>query len=163
VTRTARTTLVVVGAVLLCTLGLCGAGAVLVPRFFDAAGCRPRPPEVSGVQDDAARIQAAVPALGPVSRPHWRWREARAHTCPDLGPTDVYYEGFAVLAPDHATKLQSAHQWSPTGAPDVPPELSEHAPAAAAWRRSATFDAETRASVWLDPASATVYFRYLRG
>jgi hypothetical protein len=163
VSRPLKITLIVAGVVLLCALGLCGVGALVAPRFADVAGCRPRPPDVSGVQTDAARVQNAIPALGTVSGAHWRWREARAHTCPDIGPTDLFYEGFAALATARGRELLAAHRWEPTAAPDIPPELAQHAPPGPAWHRSPTFDAEARASIWLDPTTATVFFRYLRG
>jgi hypothetical protein len=162
VTRPARIALIVAGVAMLCTLGLFGVGALVLPRVADV-GCTPRPPEISGVQDDTARVRTALPALGAVSRAHWRWREARAHTCPDIGPTDVYYEGFATLTPDQVTTIQAAHPWEATAPPDVPTELAQHAPPTPTWHRSTGFDAEARAAIWLDPATATVYFRYLRG
>jgi hypothetical protein len=166
VPRPARIALVVAVVVLLCTVGVCGVAVALGPRLAGLAGCRSdAAPEVSGVQQDAGRIHAALPALGEVTAPHWRWREARPHTCPELGPMDLYYEGFAVLAPDRVAALRAEHEWAPAAAPEVPEELVPFGPRdpAPAWQRSASFDALTRASVWLDPGTGTVYFSYLRG
>jgi hypothetical protein len=156
--------LVVAGIVLLCTVGVCAAGAVIVPQLGEVAGCRTnQAPEASGVQDDPKRVKEILPALGEVTRAHWRWREARPHTCPELGPMDLFYEGFAALPPDRAAAVQAEHPWEPAGAPEVPAELAGYAPPGPAWRRSAAFDTATRATIWLDPGSGTVYFSYLRG
>jgi hypothetical protein len=163
-TRGTRIALVVAAVVLLCTLGLCSAGAVLAPQLAEVAGCRASAgPDVSGVQDDPKRVRDVVPLLGEPVAAHWRWREARPRTCPDIGPMDYIYEGFAVLVRDRVEALRSSYGWSPSAAPDVPPELAPHGPGAPEWLRSTAFDAEVHGQVWLDPGSATVYFTYVRG
>lgn len=163
-TRGARLALVLAAAGLLCTLGLCGAGAVLGPQLAEVAGCRDTGgPAVSSVRDDPGRVREILPPLGDPVAAHWRWRETRPRTCPDLGPMDYIYEGFATLPRERVGALRSAYDWIPTTAPDVPADLAPHAPAAPDWLSSPAFDAATHAHVWLDAGSGTVYFTYLRG
>jgi hypothetical protein len=95
---------------------------------------------------------------------HYRWREARPRTCPDLGgPIGTYYEGFAVLSSTQAAALRAAYVWESAAAPDVPAELAQYAPPGAAWQRTASLYPGSRSAIWLDQNSATAYFSYLRG
>jgi hypothetical protein len=94
---------------------------------------------------------------------HYRWRESRPRTCPDLGgPIGTYYEGFATLTPAQATALRTSYPWEPGAAPDVPAELAQYAPANAAWQRTADLYRGSRSAIWLDQNSDTVYFSFLR-
>jgi hypothetical protein len=148
--------------VLLCTVGVCAAGAALGPQIATVVGCKEPGPYVSGVQEDAKRVREILPVIGEPSSVRWRWREARPRTCPDLGPMRYVYEGFAVLAPERLTALRTGYSWSPAMAPDVPAVLAPLGPTAPAWRRSAALDAAARGSLWLDEPSRTVYFTYVR-
>jgi hypothetical protein len=95
---------------------------------------------------------------------HYRWRDARPRTCPDLGgPIGTYYEGFATLTPAQAAALRSSYVWEAAAAPDVPAELAQYAPPGAAWQRTANLYRGSRSAIWLDRNSATAYFSYLRG
>jgi hypothetical protein len=94
---------------------------------------------------------------------HYRWREARPRTCPDIGgPIGTYYEGFAVLTPAQAGALRTSYKWEPSAAPDVPAELSQYAPPGAAWQRTADLYRGSRSAIWLDQNSDTAYFSFLR-
>jgi len=105
---------------------------------------------------------ASAPADGIVTV-HYRWRESRPHTCPDIGgPIGTYYEGFAVLAPAQAAALRAAHNWEAGAAPDVPAELAQYAPPGAAWQRTADLYRGSRSAIWLDQNSDTAYFSFLR-
>jgi hypothetical protein len=157
---------------------VCAVGFVIALRIPGIAGCEDGPPYVSAVQADAQRVAtlipqlAAAPVTGPSPAPsgtvapvvsaHYRWREARPRTCPDLGPMDHYYEGFALLAPAQAQALRAAYTWTDAVLPTVPAELAQYSPPGAAWRRSADLEAGSRAKVWLDQGSDTVYFSLLR-
>jgi hypothetical protein len=170
---------------------VCAGGSLLAVRFSDIAGCEPRPAAVGPVQDDVAKIAVVIPDLGqpPASAGpsgaagsetdsvtasatgavsgivsvHYRWRESRPTTCPDLGgPIGTYYEGFAVLTPAQAGALRTSYVWEPAAAPDVPAELSQYAPPAPAWQRTADLYRGSRSVIWLDRNSDTAYFSFLR-
>jgi hypothetical protein len=162
VTKKARA-LLITGVAVLFGVAMCVVGAVIANRIPGIAGCDERPPFVSGPQDDADRVAELMPALGQVTAAHYRFRDARPRVCPEVGPMTTYYEGFATLAPDRAAALRTGYRWTPARAPDVPDELEEHAPVDAAWQRSAQLDTESRAEIWFDHGSGTVYFSYLRG
>jgi len=116
----------------------------------------------SGAVSSDATPSAGVPATGIVSV-HYRWRESRPHTCPDIGgPIGTYYEGFAVLTTSQAGALRAAHTWEAATAPDVPAELAQFAPPNAAWQRTADLYRGSRSGIWLDRNSDTAYFNYLR-
>jgi hypothetical protein len=164
VTRTARIAIIVSAVVLVCTIGTCVVVLTLAPTLTELAGCpTSAQPEMSGVYDDAKRVRQLLPALGEPESAHWRWREVRPRTCPEIAPMDVIFEGFAVLPPDRLAALQAGYPWEPTAAPEVPAELAAHAPAAPAWRRSAAFNSAAQTLLWLDPASRTAYFTHLQG
>jgi hypothetical protein len=153
----------VAAVAVLCTAGTCGTITWLSPELADVAGCpRTIRVAVSGVQDDVHRIQAVLPGLGDVEAVHYRWREARPRTCPDLGPMDLYYEGFAVLSAPRAAELRAAYPWAPADGPAVPAELAPFAPPNPAWQRSAAADTALDGTYRLDANSPTVYFTYLR-
>jgi hypothetical protein len=173
-------------------VAVCGGGYVLTLRLSDLAGCEPRPAAVGPVQDDVAKIVAVIPDLawppapsasaGPsgatsasngtppasasadgIASVHYRWRESRPRTCPDIGgPIGTYYEGFAVLAPAQARALRASYAWEPGAAPDVPAELAQYAPPGAAWQRTADLYRGSRSAIWLDQNSDTAYFSFLR-
>lgn len=106
--------------------------------------------------------QPSAPANGIVGV-HYRWRESRPHTCPDIGgPIATYYEGFAVLTPAQAAALRASHTWEAGAAPEVPVELAQYAPANAAWQRTADLYRGSRSTIWLDRNSDTAYFSFLR-
>jgi hypothetical protein len=164
--------LLITGIAVLCAVVLCGAGLVIAQRIPGIAGCEEGPPYVSAVQEDVEKIAGTVPDLAeaPSASPdgrgiastHYRWREARPRTCPDLGPMDYYYEGFAVLTAARAAALRTRYTWSSDTAPDVPAQLSQYAPPGAVWQRSTDLEAGGRAQIWLDRGSDTVYFSYLK-
>jgi hypothetical protein len=105
---------------------------------------------------------AGAPAIGIVST-HYRWRESRPRTCPDIGgPIGTYYEGFAVLTPAQASALRTSYKWEASAAPDVPPELAQYGPPAAAWQRTADLYRGSRSAIWLDQNSDMAYFSFLR-
>jgi hypothetical protein len=143
----------------LCLVGTCATVFVLRGPLADVAGCpRDLTPAQSGVVDDANRVHELLPGLGEIVSAHYRWREMRPRTCPDLGPMDFTYEGFAVLA----AGFGQAWAWLPADTPTVPAELSPYAPAAPVWQRSPTLDADLHAQVWFDAGTVTVWFTYLR-
>lgn len=133
----------------------------------------PPAPSASALPSGSAAPSAAVSADGTTSAGaagtgivsvHYRWRESRPHTCPDIGgPIGTYYEGFAVLTRAQAGALRASHTWEAATAPDVPAELAQFAPANAAWQRTADLYRGSRSAIWLDQNSDTAYFSYLRG
>jgi hypothetical protein len=166
--------LLITATAVVVTVAVCAVGLVIAVRLPGLAGCEEGPPYVSAVQADARRLAGLIPELAVAPSPassgpaggfvsvHYRWREARPRTCPDLGPMDHYYEGFAVLAPERAQALRTAYTWTDAVLPTVPAELAQYSPPGAAWQRSADLDAGSRADVWLDRGSDTVYFSLLR-
>jgi hypothetical protein len=184
--------LLLLGLTLAVAIALCAGGYVLTLKLSDLAGCDARAAAVGPVQDDVAKITAVLPDLALPPAPsasaapsgaassdvtpsagspgngivsvHYRWRESRPHTCPDIGgPIGTYYEGFAVLTPVQARALRASHAWEAAAAPDVPAELAQFAPANAAWQRTADLYRGSRSAIWLDQNSDTAYFSYLRG
>jgi hypothetical protein len=130
---------------------------------------RPPAPSASAGPSGSASAQpsdgtpsAGAPADG-IASVHYRWRESRPHTCPNVaGPIGTYYEGFAVLTPAQARALRTSYKWEPGAAPDVPAELAQYAPPGAAWQRTADLYRGSRSAIWLDQNSQTAYFSYLR-
>lgn len=186
--------ILLLGLTLVVAIAVCAGGYVLTLRISDLAGCEPRPAATGPVQDDLEKITAVIPDLARPPAPsesaapsgatsaasdstppasaradgivsvHYRWREARPRTCPDLGgPVGTYYEGFAVLSPAQATALRTSYTWEPAAAPDVPAELAQYAPQGAAWQRTANLYRGSRSAIWLARNSDTAYFSYLRG
>lgn len=177
-------------AVLLVATVICGGGAVLAANLLGLTGCEPRPPYVSAVQEDARRVGSLFPALasGPVgAQPsgspsasagdgspspsasggpsgiaavHYQFSDSAPHTCPQIASIGTLYQGFAQLTPERAAVLGTL-PFTAGDAPDVPSDLSQFAPANAAWQRNADLDKATGAKIWYDKASRTVYFRYL--
>jgi hypothetical protein len=135
----------------------------------------PAPSASAGPSGSAAPSGAVSASPGDATSPavdradgivsvHYRWREARPRTCPDLGgPIGTYYEGFAVLNPAQVAALRAAYVWESAPAPDVPAELAQYAPPGAAWQRTANLYPGSRSAIWLDQNSATAYFSFLRG
>jgi hypothetical protein len=149
VTRPARIALLITAAVSACVLAVCGVGLALRDWVPGLAGCEDTTkPSKTAVFTEKARIQQLYPQLNPIQSVHWQEHEARARSCPEIGPMDYEMNGFAVLTPDRAA---AAPDGTAAPAPDVPADLRPFAPPAPHWL-------DVGDGLLLDRASATVYF-----
>lgn len=110
-----------------------------------------------GPSDGGASPSASAGPSG-VAAVHYHFRDSAPHTCPQVATIGTVYEGFAQLTPERAEALRAGLQWTPADAPDVPGDLTQFAPAGAAWQRSADLDKAAGARIWFDPASRTAFF-----
>lgn len=151
--RGTRIVLFIAGLATICSVGTCGIAIAAADSLPVIAGCTDRgaEPDVSGVLDDVRRIREEVPGLSQAISGHYRWKETRPRTCPDLYPMTYRYEGFAVLPPDLSSELAARGQ--PAVLPSVPEPLQQYAPSGASWVKVD--------ELYLDPASRTVWFNYV--
>ncbi|MEV4139745.1 hypothetical protein AB0J72_47235 [Dactylosporangium sp. NPDC049742] len=148
--RTAKIALVVSGAVLACVIAACGVVLALSDLVPGLAGCDELDkPTKTGIITSTTRIEQQWPQLAPIQQVHWQEHEARARSCPEIGPMDYTMDGFAVLTAERAQALPAT---TAAEAPAVPEDLRPFAPAGAAWLRVDGTD------LLLDRASSTVYF-----
>jgi hypothetical protein len=153
VNRTAKIALLVSGAVLACLLASCGVVLALRDWVPGLTGCEdPDKPTKNGVITSKIRIEQMWPQLAPIQQVHWQEHEARARSCPEIGPMDYVMDGFAVITAERARALPAT---TAAAAPEVPEDLRPFAPAAPAWRKVDGTD-----ELLLDLASATVYFTH---
>lgn len=125
----------------------------------DPTGTGSDGPGGSAGPSGSASNGAASPSAAPsgIATVHYHFRDSAPHTCPEIAVIGTVHEGFAQLTPERAEALRGL-QWTPAGAPAVPDDLQQFAPANAAWQQSADLDKATRATILYDPASRTVYF-----
>ncbi|MET7421397.1 hypothetical protein [Dactylosporangium sp. NPDC005555] len=148
--RTAKIALIVTGVVLACVIASCGVVLALRDWVPGLAGCEDvDTPTKTAVITTKTRIEQQWPQLAPIQQVHWQEHEARARSCPEIGPMDYTMDGFAVLTPERAGALPATVA---AAAPEVPDDLRPFAPAAPSWLRVDGTD------LLLDKASATVYF-----
>jgi hypothetical protein len=153
VNRTAKIALLVSGGVLACLFASCGVVLALRDWVPGLAGCEDLDQPTKGsVVTQRVRIEQMWPQLAPIQQVHWQEREARARSCPEIGPMDYIMDGFAVLTAERAQALPATTAAAP---PDVPDDLRPFAPADPDWR---TVDGT---DLLLDRASATVYFTHI--
>ncbi|WP_432834476.1 hypothetical protein [Dactylosporangium sp. CA-092794] len=148
-TRPAKIALLITAALSACVIAGCGAALALRDWVPGLAGCAdPTKPTKTSVFTEPIRIEQLYPRLKPIRTVHWQEREARARSCPEIGPMDYVMSGFAVIDSSRAAELPT------TGAstsPDVPEDLRPFAPAEPHWQSIGD-------GLLLDPGSATVYF-----
>ncbi len=148
--RTAKIALLVSGAVIACLLASCGVVLALRDWVPGLTGCEDvNTPTKGAVVTQKIRIEQMWPQLAPIQQVHWQEHEARARSCPEIGPMDYVMQGFAVLTAERAQALPAT---TAAAAPDVPEDLRPFAPADPAWLKVDGTD------LLLDRASATVYF-----
>jgi hypothetical protein len=157
---------ILAASAVVCGLGVWLTVAKVAPDLITADCTRGPsiPPTVSPVKDDVAKVKELMPQLGAVEQAHYEVRDSRPTYCPErvTVPMDHYYEGFAVVSAASVDALRTGHVWGPAIPPDVPAALAKYAPANAAWlSNSEHFIGTGHADAWLDPASRTVFFRYL--
>ncbi|WP_433082854.1 hypothetical protein ACQP1P_02965 [Dactylosporangium sp. CA-052675] len=148
-TRPAKIALAITAALSACVIAICGVALALRDWVPGLAGCPDltRPPKTS-VFTEKARIEQMYPQLRPIRSVHWQEHEARARSCPEIGPMDYELNGLAVLTPERAA---AAPEGPPAAAPDIPADLRPFAPPAPHWL-------DVGGGLLLDRASATVYF-----
>ncbi|WP_327006584.1 hypothetical protein OHA72_04485 [Dactylosporangium sp. NBC_01737] len=150
--RTAKIALLVSGAVLACLIASCGVVLALRDWVPGLTGCEdPDKPTKNGVITSKIRIEQMWPQLAPIQQVHWQEHEARARSCPEIGPMDYVMDGFAVIT---AERVQALPATTAAPAPRVPEDLVPFAPADPAWLKVDGTD------LLLDKASATVYFTH---
>jgi len=149
VTRPAKIALLITAAVSACVLAVCGVGLALRDWVPGLAGCADttKPPKTA-VFTETTRIEQLYPQLRPIRTVHWQEHEARARSCPEIGPMDYEMNGFAVLTPDVAASFTAT---TAAATPDVPEDLRPFAPTNPSW-------VDLGGGLLLDHASATVYF-----
>jgi hypothetical protein len=151
VNRTAKIALLVSGVMLACVLASCGVVLALRDWVPGLTGCEDvDKPTKGGVVTATVRIEQMWPQLAPIQQVHWQEHEARARSCPEIGPMDYVMDGFAVITAERAAALPATTAAQP---PQVPEDLRPFAPADPQWLR---VDGTT--GLLLDKASATVYF-----
>ena len=158
-TRPVKISLVVTAVLSACVIATCGVALALRDWVPGLVGCPdPTRPARSAVFTEKTRIEQMYPQLRPIQSVHWQEHEARARSCPEIGPMDYELDGFAVLtsgvAAGLATTTGGTPSPSPVAAPDVPEDLRPFAPPAPAWQR-------VDPGLLLDRASATVYFTHV--
>jgi hypothetical protein len=152
VNRTAKIALLVSGAVLACVLASCGVVLALRDWVPGLTGCEDVDKPTKGpVLTSKIRIEQMWPQLAPIQQVHWQEHEARARSCPEIGPMDYVMDGFAVITAERARALPAT---TAAQLADVPEDLRPFAPADPAWHRVDGTD------LLLDKASATVYFTH---
>ncbi len=141
-----------------CGGAVCFAAARIAPAIV-GLDCTPAStPSVSPVYTDATRVTRLFPKLRPFGEAHWRVREVRPRTCPDIGPMDYVTEGLVTLPAETAAAYRSGYPWTPA-APEIPATLAELAPRGARWTHSAEFDAATGpGTFYADAGSGALYF-----
>ena len=148
--RTAKIALLVSGAVLACLIASCGVVLALRDWVPGLAGCEDvDKPTKTAVITQKIRIEQMWPQLAPIQDVHWQEHEARARSCPEIGPMDYTMDGFAVITAERAAALPATQ---PAAAPAVPEDLRPFAPAAPSWLRVEGTE------LLLNRATATVYF-----
>jgi hypothetical protein len=149
VTRPAKIALLITAALSACVIALCGVALALKDWVPGLAGCAdPTRPAKTSVITEKARIEQSYPTLQPIQSVHWQEHEARARSCPEIGPMDYEMNGFAVLTAERAA---AAPDGPAAADPDVPVDLRPFAPPAPHWITVGD-------GLLLDRASATVYF-----
>ncbi|GAA3249304.1 hypothetical protein ACFO1B_47050 [Dactylosporangium siamense] len=150
--RSAKIALLVAGAVLACVLAVCGVGLALRDWVPGLTGCEDvNKPTKGAVVTQKVRIEQMWPQLAPIQQVHWQEHEARARSCPEIGPMDYVMDGFAVITAERAGALPATTAATP---PEVPDDLRPFAPADPHWLK---VDGTT---LLLDKASSTVYFTH---
>ncbi|MFB9182965.1 hypothetical protein ACFFX1_32915 [Dactylosporangium sucinum] len=165
-TRAAKLALFITGAVVLCVVAACGVALALRDWVPGLAGCADiTAPTKTAVSTQKVRIEQLWPRLAPVQSVHWQEREARARSCPEIGPMDYVMNGFAVVTAERAEELaqgtvRPSASASPSPGPlpstaappqQVPPDLLPFAPPDPTW-------VDIGDHLLLDKRSATVYF-----
>ncbi|GAA2630753.1 hypothetical protein GCM10010399_73420 [Dactylosporangium fulvum] len=149
--RSAKIALLVAAATASCFIAVCGVALALRDWVPGLAGCEDNgKPTKTAVITEKLRIEQMWPQLKPIVSVHWQEREARARSCPEIGPMDYVMTGFAVVTAERAAAL-AAEPAKPGTAPDVGTDLQPFAPPDPAWL-------EIDNALLLDKASATVYF-----
>ncbi|GAA0709876.1 hypothetical protein Drose_02835 [Dactylosporangium roseum] len=154
-TRSAKIALLVAAATVSCVIAACGVALAFRDWVPGLAGCEDgSKPTKTAVITEKLRIEQMWPALKPIVSVHWQEREARARSCPEIGPMDYVMTGLAVVTPERAAALASAPAGqSAAPVPDVPDDLRPYAPPAPNW-------IAIDGGLLLDQASATVYFTH---
>ncbi|MEU7871151.1 hypothetical protein [Dactylosporangium sp. NPDC049140] len=148
-TRPAKIALVITAALSACVIALCGVALALRDWVPGLAGCPdPTRPAKTSVFTEKARIEQQYPELRPIRSVHWQEREARARSCPEIGPMDYVMNGFVLITPERAA---AAPDGPAAADPEVPADLRPFAPPAPHWL-------DVGGGLLLDRASATVYF-----
>ncbi|MFI5906311.1 hypothetical protein [Dactylosporangium sp. NPDC051541] len=155
-TRPVKIALAITAAVVLCVIATCGVALALRDWVPGLAGCEDatRSPKTA-VFTEKARIEQLYPQLRPIQSVHWQEHDARARSCPEIGPMDYEMNGFAVITASIATGLAAGNTSpAPAPAPDIPADLRPFAPPSPHWQ-------PIGAGLLLDAPSATVYFTHL--
>ncbi|WP_432984946.1 hypothetical protein [Dactylosporangium sp. CA-233914] len=148
-TRPAKLALIITAALSACVIAACGVALALRDWVPGLAGCEdPTRPPKTAVFTEKVRIEHMYPQLQPIQSVHWQEHEARARSCPQIGPMDYEMNGFAAITPDRAA---AAPEGSAAPTPDVPADLRPFAPPSPHWE-------DVGDGLLLDRASATVYF-----
>ncbi|WP_238015536.1 hypothetical protein KZZ52_03435 [Dactylosporangium sp. AC04546] len=159
-TRPAKLALFITGAVVLCVVAACGVALALRDWVPGLAGCADATaPTKTAVSTQKVRIEQLWPRLVPIQSVHWQEREARARSCPEIGPMDYVMNGFAVVTRERADELaQGGSSAAPSPGPStvappqhVPEDLLPFAPKDPTWL-------DVGDHLLLDQRSATVYF-----
>jgi hypothetical protein len=152
-TRTAKLALLITAACAACVIAACGVALALRDWVPGLAGCPdPTKPPKSAIFTDPIQIEQRYPQLKPIQSVHWQVREARPRSCPEIGPMDYVTDGLAVLTPAQVAALPAVAGTAPPL--DIPDDLRPFTPPGPQWR-------SIGAELWLDPPSATVYFRHV--
>ncbi|MFG2037693.1 hypothetical protein [Dactylosporangium sp. NPDC048998] len=151
VTRPAKIALLITAALSACVIAACGVALALRDWVPGLAGCAdPTRPPKTAVFTATVRIEQMYPQLKPIRSVHWQEHEARARSCPEIGPMDYEMNGLAVITPDRAAELSTTAA-SAAPPPDIPADLRPFAPADPHWQPIGQ-------GLLLDRESATVYF-----
>ncbi|MEV8513362.1 hypothetical protein [Dactylosporangium sp. NPDC051484] len=156
VTRPAKIALLITAAVSACVIAACGVGLALRDWVPGLVGCAdPTHPTKTAVFTATVRIEQLYPQLKPIRSVHWQEHEARARSCPEIGPMDYEMNGFAVITAERAAELsaQTASTPASPASPDVPADLRPFAPPSPHWQ-------DVGHGLLLDQPSATVYFTH---
>lgn len=150
--RSAKIALLVTAAVVACLFASCGVVLALRDWVPGLAGCADvNEPTKGPVVTLKNRVEQLWPQLAPVQEVHWQEHEARARSCPEIGPMDYIMDGFAVITAERAQALPATISAQLT---DIPDDLRPFAPANPAWTRIDGTD------LLLDKATTTVYFTH---
>jgi len=137
-----------------CLIAACGVALAFRDWVPGLAGCEDTgKPTKTSVITEKSRIEQMYAELKPIQAVHWQEREARARSCPEVGPMDYIMTGFATLLPERAAALTPSASLPVSAAPvlDIPDDLRSFAPNDPTWL-------VLRDGLLLDMASATAYF-----